>query len=74
MLGRVALSWQYRHFLDSPDATGPSTASYVFHSLAPAAVAAPASGGSGGDALTIVLVTLLGAAALAGGVVLWAHL
>jgi hypothetical protein len=75
-LGNIALSWQYRHFLASPDPLGPSTATYVYRTLPRAPVAAgplPAADG-GADTLVIVLVSTVGAAALVGAVVLWAHL
>jgi hypothetical protein len=75
VLGSVALAWQYHHYLDSPDPSGPSTASYVYRTVERSPVA-DASGRSpgGGDTLTIVLAAVLGAAALAGGAILWAHL
>jgi hypothetical protein len=75
VLGSVALAWQYHHFLDSPDPSGPSTASYVYRTVERSPVAAvprPSSGGD--DTLTIVLVAVLGAVALVGGAILWAHL
>jgi hypothetical protein len=74
LLGSVALAWQYHHFLDSPDPSGPSTAWYLYRTVerSPAAAAGRSSGGD--DTLTIVLVSVLGAAALVGGAVLWAHL
>jgi hypothetical protein len=74
-LGAVALSWQYRHFLASPDPVGPASASYVYRTLPRSPVAARRQGSNdGSDALVIVLAATLGAAALAGLVVLWAHL
>jgi hypothetical protein len=76
-LGQVAMAWQYRHFLDSPDALGPSRATYLFRTAAARPIAAGRSAGAssgGNDAMTIVLVSVLGAAALVGGAVLWAHL
>lgn len=75
LLGSVALAWQYRHFLDSPDPSGPSSAVFAYRTVDRPPPAAAAGGSSGGDdTLTIVLVAVLGAAALAGGAVLWAHL
>ncbi len=75
VLGSVALAWQYDHFLDSPDPSGPSTASYVYRTVERSPVAAVAGRSPGGDdTLTIVLVAVLGAAALVVGVILWAHL
>jgi hypothetical protein len=76
-LGSVALSWQYRHFVSAPDQLGPSTAAYVYRTLMGAPVSAkpsPDDGGGGSDTLVIVLVSTLGAAALAGAVALWAHM
>jgi hypothetical protein len=75
VLGSVALAWQYRHFLDSPDPSGPSSAVYAYRTVErpPVPVAAGRSA-DGDDTLTIVLVAVLGAAALAAGAVLWAHL
>ena len=75
VLGSVALAWQYHHFLDSPDPSGPSSASYVYRTVEGSPVAAAAGRSSGGgDTLTIVLVAVLGAVALVGGAILWAHL
>jgi hypothetical protein len=75
LLGSVALAGQYRHFLDSPDPSGPSTADYVYRTVERTPVSAPAAGSSGGDdTLTIVLVAVLGAVALVAGAILWAHL
>ena len=74
-LGSVALAWQYHHFLDSPNPSGPSTASYVYRTVERSPLAAVAGRSSGGgDTLTIVLVAVLGAVALVGGAILWAHL
>jgi hypothetical protein len=74
-LGSIALSWQYRHFLAAPDQQGPSTATYVYRTLmgAPVAAELPPSDDGSADTLVIVLVSVLGAAALAGAVALWAH-
>jgi hypothetical protein len=76
-LGSVALSWQYRHFLDSPDPGGPSSTTYFFRT-APQSSGAPAPTaerpGGGSDTLAIVLASTLGAAGLVALVVLWAHL
>jgi hypothetical protein len=75
LLGSVALAWQYHHFLDSPDPSGPSSASYLYRTVDRSSAAAVTGRSSGGDdTLTIVLVSVLGAAALVGGAVLWAHL
>ena len=75
-LGSVALSWQYRHFLASPDRLGPSRTVYAYRTLAhtPVAVQLSRDAGGGDGTLVIVLVATLGAAVLVGGVVLWAHL
>ena len=75
VLGSVALAWQYHHYLDSPDPSGPSTASYVYRTVERSPVAAVAGRSpDGGDILTIVLAAVLGAAALVGGAILWARL
>jgi len=75
VLGRVALAWQYQHFLDSPDPSGPSASVYAYRTVErlQVPVAAGRSTG-GGDTLAIVLAAVLGAAALVGGAILWAHL
>jgi hypothetical protein len=75
-LGSIALSWQYRHFLAAPDSLGPSKATYVYRTIlrAPVAAEPPRAGDGGADTLVIVLVSILGAAALAAAVALWAHL
>jgi hypothetical protein len=75
VLGSVALARQYHHFLDSPDPSGPSSAVYAYRTVE-RLPALPAGGRSSGgdDTLTIVLVAVLGAAALLGGAILWAHL
>lgn len=75
-LGDIALSWQYRHFLASPDPIGPSRTTYLYRTAARKAVVvrpAPTRSSDGVDVLAIVLASTLGAAALGGGVVLWAH-
>jgi hypothetical protein len=75
VLGSVALARQYHHFLDSPDPSGPSTASYLYRTVErspAAAVVRPSSGGD--DTLAIVLIAVLGAVAVVGGAILWAHL
>ena len=75
VLGTVALARQYHHFLDSPDPSGPSTAVYAYRTVERLPVLAAAGRSSGGDdTLTIVLVGVLGAVALVGGAILWAHL
>jgi hypothetical protein len=74
-LARVGLSKQYDQYLASPDQVGPSRATYVFESAAGEQTVPqlhPAAGG-GSDAVAIVLASVLGGAALAGLVVLWAH-
>ncbi len=74
-LGAMALSWQYRHFLASPDPLGPTRTAYVYRTVSqPRLVAEPSAGSSGDDTLAIVLAATLGAAALVGAVILWAHL
>ena len=75
VLGSVALSREYHRFLDSPDPSGSSTASYVYRTVERSPLAEVAGRSSGGDeTLTIVLVGVLGAVALVGGAILWAHL
>ena len=75
VLGTAALAREYHHFLDSPDPSGPSTAVYGYRTVERLPVLAAAGRSSGGDdTLTIVLVAVLGAAALVGGAILWAHL
>jgi hypothetical protein len=75
VLGSVALAREYHRFLDSPDPSGPSTAVYAYRTVQRLPVLAAGGRSPGGDdTLTIVLVAVLGAAALVGGVVLWAHL
>ena len=75
VLGTAALAREYHHFLDSPDPSGPSTAVYAYRTVERLPVLAAAGRSSGGDdTLTIVLVAVLGAAALVGGAILWAHL
>jgi hypothetical protein len=76
-LGSVAVSWQYRHFLDLPDWIGPTSTTYLFRTAIGGPIVTPVpderrSGGSG--TLAVVLASTLGAAALAGLVVLWAHM
>lgn len=75
-LGSIALSWQYRHFLAAPDPVGPSTATYVYRTLSSAPVAAEPRGSDddGVDTVVIVLVSIVGAAVLAGAIALWARL
>jgi len=75
-LARAALAWQYRHFLDSPDPAGPSTATYLLRTARPApAVVRTEGGGPGGGlgALEVALIVVGGAVVLAGATVLWAH-
>jgi hypothetical protein len=75
-LARIALSAQYDQYLASPDQLGLSRTSYAFRTAAEATPNVqsprPQSGGDG-DVLAIVLGSVLGAAALVGLVVLWAH-
>ena len=75
-LGRIALSWQFRHFLASPDPRGPSRTVYAYRTLAhpPVAVQRSRNSSGGDETIVIVLAATLGAAALVGAVVLWAHL
>ena len=75
-LGRIALSWQYRHFLAAPDPVGPSRATYAYRTLtsAPLAAGPRRSDDDGTDTLVIVLVSIVGAVVLVGAVALWAHL
>jgi hypothetical protein len=73
-LARTALSWQFRRFLDSPDAFGPSATTYAYRTIRQAQVAAPAvPEHDGSDTLAIVLAATLGGAALLGLAVLWAR-
>jgi hypothetical protein len=75
VLGTAALAREYHHFLDSPDPSGPSIAVFAYRTVERLPVLAAAGRPSGGDdTLTIVLVAVLGAAALVGGAILWAHL
>jgi len=75
VLGSVALAREYHRFLDSPDPSGPSTAVYAYRTVERLPVLAAGGRPAGGDdTLTIVLVAVLGAAALVGGAILWAHL
>ncbi len=74
-LARVGLSGQYDRYLASPDQLGPSRATYIFRTVAGKQEVPrlrPATGG-GSDAVAIVLAAVLGGAALAGLLVLWAH-
>jgi hypothetical protein len=75
-LGRVAVSWQYRHFLDLPDWIGPTTTKYLFKTAVGLPIVRPPGErrGGGSGTLAVVLASTLGAAALAGLVVLWAHM
>jgi hypothetical protein len=75
-LGTVAVSWQYRHFLDVPDVLGPTTTTYLYKTAAARPIVRPPARhrGGGSGTLAIVLASTLGAAALGGLVVLWAHL
>ena len=75
VLGSVALARQYHRFLDSPDPSGPSTASYAYRTVERPPMLAAVRPSSGGDhTLTIVLAAVFGAVALVGGAILWAHL
>lgn len=74
-LARVALSGQYDQYLASPDQLGVSRAAYVFRTVADeqaGPLVRPAAR-DGGHTLAIVLLSVLGGAALVGLVVLWAH-
>jgi hypothetical protein len=74
-LASTALSWQFRRYLDSPDALGPSSTTYLYRTLPrhPAARARPERRSGSGDTLAIVLAATLGGAALLGLAVLWAR-
>jgi hypothetical protein len=74
-LARVALSWQFRRYLDSPDQLGPSSTTYVYRTLTrgPAIVPVGPERASGDDTLAIVLGATLGGVALVGLAVLWAY-
>ena len=75
-VSRVALRNQYAQYLASPDQLGARRTSYLYRTVAlPERVPPPLRGaGTGGsDTLAIVLASVLGAAALAGLAVLWAH-
>ncbi len=73
-LGRTALSWQFRRYLDSPDQLGPSTTTYVYRTLARRPAVAPVTARPSSDhTLAIVLAGTLGGAALLGLAVLWAR-
>jgi hypothetical protein len=74
-LARVALANQYAQYLASPDQLGTNRTSYAFRSAAPRGeppTLQPAEGGES-DTVAIVLAAVLGAAALGGLAVLWAH-
>jgi hypothetical protein len=74
-LARVALSWQFRRYLDSPDQLGPSSTTYVYRTLTRRPVVVPVGPGqaSSDDTLAIVLGATLGGVALLGLAVLWAY-
>ena len=75
-LARTALASQFRWFVNTPDAGGPSNATYVYRTVAAEPTAAPASPGrrdGSDDTLAIVLAAALGGAALVGLGVLWAY-
>jgi hypothetical protein len=72
-IGSVATSWWYRHYLDTPDAIGRSSAVYAYRTVRVAASPAATSSSGEGDTLAIVLGIVLGAAGLVGLVVLWAR-
>jgi hypothetical protein len=74
-LARIALANQYAQYLASPDQLGTNRTSYAYRSAAPRPerpTLRPADGGES-DTVAIVLATVLGAAALGGLAVLWAH-
>ena len=74
-LARIALANQYAQYLASPDQLGTSRTSYAYRSAAPRQERPrlqPAEGGES-DTVAIVLAAVLGAAALGGLAVLWAH-
>jgi hypothetical protein len=73
----VARGQQYTRFLASPDPTGPTSSAFVYRTApAPAAVVHTfrSDGGGGLSTLVVVVLVVLGVAALSGLVVLWAHL
>ena len=73
-LATVALTRQFERYLDTPDPVSPSSASYLYRTLRqPIVRSRPPTSWGGGDTLAIVLGATLGAAALLGGVVLWAR-
>ncbi len=73
-LARVALSGQYDQYLASPDHVGPNRTVYVMRTAAERRHAsAPTAEGDDDEVLPIVLASVLGAAALVGLAVLWAH-
>ena len=74
-LARVALSWQFRRYLDSPDQLGPSSTTYVYRTLTRRPTVVPGGPGraSSDDTLAIVLGATLGGVALLGLAVLWAY-
>jgi hypothetical protein len=75
-LARVALSGQYDQYLASPDQLGPNRTTYLMRTVAERASVPtkprPSTGGDG-DVLAVVLASVLGAAALVGLAVAWAH-
>jgi hypothetical protein len=65
---------QFDQYLASPDATGPSSATYVYRTAAPAPTAEPAATSDGEDNTVGWIVLGLGlAAALPVAAVVWAH-
>ena len=72
---RTALAAQFRRFLGSPDAFGPSSTTYVYRTVAahPAVAPAPRPGHHGGGTLALLLAVAGGVLALGLGVVVWAH-
>jgi hypothetical protein len=74
-LASVALSWQFRRYLDSPDQLGPSSTTYVYRTVTRQQAVVPAGPRrpSSDDTLAIVLGATLGGVALVGLAVLWAY-
>ncbi len=74
-LARIGLANQYAQYLASPDQLGTNRTSYAYRSAVPRRERPrlqPAEGGES-DTVAIVIAVVLGAAALGGLAVLWAH-
>jgi len=73
-LGAIAISRAYARYLGTPDPVGASNAAFVYRSVPkPAPAAVRRAPRSGSDALTVMLVVLLGAATACGLAAVWAR-